>query len=200
MFNIVRNVDILYQKELIDVVNSILCHPFAAWCWRGVCLWSAVSNMGANMWICKPSGLSQGRAIVLLKNWEDMTAFRLKLQNMEDCQASKRTLQRQPQPQPQPYIVQQYVNSIWLSIINNCFRFYMFSLYRAINPIFECLERICAVNMQLAWPQVEWALYSSDQSGAAKNSRHESQMTHGSDRPFHAINYKQWSLKIRTAM
>lgn len=58
------------------------------------------------MWICKPTGLNQGRGIFLLRGQEDLTAFRLKLQNMEDSQAGRRTLQRQPQP----YIVQQYVN------------------------------------------------------------------------------------------
>lgn len=70
---------------------------------RGLCFWSVGSNIGTKMWICKPTGLNQGRGIFLLKSQEDVTVFRLKLQNMEDSQANRRMLQRQPQP----YIVQQ---------------------------------------------------------------------------------------------
>lgn len=62
-----------------------------------------MSNIETQMWICKPSGLNQGRGIFLLKSQEDIRAFRLKLQNMEDSQAGRRMLQRQPQP----YIIQQ---------------------------------------------------------------------------------------------
>lgn len=68
-----------------------------------LCPWSAESLAGTKMWICKPTGLNQGRGIFLLKSQEDVTAFRLKLQDT----ASRRTLQRQPQP----YIVQQYVHA-----------------------------------------------------------------------------------------
>ncbi|CAG01732.1 unnamed protein product, partial [Tetraodon nigroviridis] len=72
--------------------------------------YGTVSNIGTKMWICKPTGLNQGRGIFLLKSQDDVTAFRLKLQNAEDSQASqasRRTLQRQPQP----YIVQQYIQN-----------------------------------------------------------------------------------------
>uniref|UniRef100_A0A3B5K0N4 Tubulin tyrosine ligase like 10 n=1 Tax=Takifugu rubripes TaxID=31033 RepID=A0A3B5K0N4_TAKRU len=68
---------------------------------------ATVSNTETQMWICKPSGLNQGRGIFLLKSQEDIRAFRLKLQNMEDSQAGRRALQRQPQP----YIVQQYIQN-----------------------------------------------------------------------------------------
>lgn len=58
------------------------------------------------MWICKPTGLNQGRGIFLLKNQEDIAAFRLKLQKtMEEGQA-KRKMHHQ---QPQALIVQQWV-------------------------------------------------------------------------------------------
>lgn len=57
------------------------------------------------MWICKPTGLNQGRGIFLLKNQEDIAAFRLKLQNMEDEKANRKMHQRQPQAR----IVQQWV-------------------------------------------------------------------------------------------
>lgn len=86
---------------LSDVVNSTLLLEVG----RGLCLCSAVSNMGTKVWICKPTGMNQGRGIFLLRNWEDITAFRLKLQHMENSQASRSALQRHAQP----YIVQQYV-------------------------------------------------------------------------------------------
>ncbi len=58
------------------------------------------------MWICKPTGLNQGRGIFLLKNQEDVAAFRLKLQHMEDSQTNRKMHHRQPQAR----IVQQWVN------------------------------------------------------------------------------------------
>lgn len=58
------------------------------------------------MWICKPTGLNQGRGIFLLKGGEDVAALRLKLQHMDDSRASRMMHQRQPQAR----IVQQWVN------------------------------------------------------------------------------------------
>ncbi|XP_076022340.1 protein polyglycylase TTLL10 [Genypterus blacodes] len=57
------------------------------------------------MWICKPSGLNQGRGIFLLKSQGDMDAFRLKLQETEASRASRVTHCRQPQA----HIIQQYI-------------------------------------------------------------------------------------------
>lgn len=68
-----------------------------------LCPWAAESLVGTKIWICKPTGLNQGRGIFLLKSQEDVAAFRLKLQDT----ASRRTLHCQPQP----YIVQQYVDA-----------------------------------------------------------------------------------------
>uniref|UniRef100_UPI0037E7CA15 protein polyglycylase TTLL10 n=1 Tax=Semicossyphus pulcher TaxID=241346 RepID=UPI0037E7CA15 len=64
-----------------------------------------VSNSESHMWICKPTGLNQGRGIFLLKSQEDVAAFRLKLQHAEDSQASRKTHHRQPQAR----IVQHYI-------------------------------------------------------------------------------------------
>ncbi|XP_069382824.1 protein polyglycylase TTLL10 isoform X2 [Paralichthys olivaceus] len=59
------------------------------------------------MWICKPTGLNQGRGIFLLKNQEDLTALRLKLQHMDDSQANKKLHHCQSQAR----IVQHYIKS-----------------------------------------------------------------------------------------
>ncbi|XP_034552573.1 inactive polyglycylase TTLL10 isoform X2 [Notolabrus celidotus] len=64
-----------------------------------------VSSKEGHMWICKPTGLNQGRGIFLLKSQEDVVAFRLKLQQTEEHQASRKTLHRQPQAR----IVQHYI-------------------------------------------------------------------------------------------
>ncbi|XP_032376306.1 protein polyglycylase TTLL10 isoform X2 [Etheostoma spectabile] len=64
-----------------------------------------VSNKDSHMWICKPTGLNQGRGIFLLKNQEDVAAFRLKLQHTEDRQANRKMHGRQPQAR----IVQHYI-------------------------------------------------------------------------------------------
>ncbi|TKS77200.1 Protein polyglycylase TTLL10 [Collichthys lucidus] len=66
-----------------------------------------VSNIKSDMWICKPTGLNQGRGIFLLKSQEDVAAFRLRLQHMEDSQTSRRIHQRQPQAR----VVQHYIKS-----------------------------------------------------------------------------------------
>ncbi|KAM3833837.1 uncharacterized protein ttll10 [Diretmus argenteus] len=74
------------------------------------------------MWICKPTGLNQGRGIFLLKSREDVSSLRLKLQEeQEEGQASRRSGSRQPQDvqasrrsasrQPQARIVQRYIQN-----------------------------------------------------------------------------------------
>ncbi|XP_071772799.2 protein polyglycylase TTLL10 [Centroberyx gerrardi] len=65
------------------------------------------SNKESQMWICKPTGLNQGRGIFLLKSREDVASLRLKLQDMEDSQANRKTCLRQPQAR----IVQRYVQN-----------------------------------------------------------------------------------------
>ncbi|XP_029973787.1 protein polyglycylase TTLL10 [Salarias fasciatus] len=57
------------------------------------------------MWICKPTGLNQGRGIFLLRSQEDVAAFRLKLQRMED-QQGRRTVQHR---RAQAHVVQHYI-------------------------------------------------------------------------------------------
>ncbi|XP_029291823.1 protein polyglycylase TTLL10 [Cottoperca gobio] len=66
-----------------------------------------VSNNESHMWICKPTGLNQGKGIFLLKSQKDVAAFRLKLQHTEDSQADRKTHRRQPQAR----IVQHYIQS-----------------------------------------------------------------------------------------
>ncbi|XP_059189028.1 protein polyglycylase TTLL10 [Centropristis striata] len=66
-----------------------------------------VSNNESHMWICKPTGLNQGRGIFLLKSQEDVAAFKLKLQHTEDSQADRKTHHRQPQAR----VVQHYIQS-----------------------------------------------------------------------------------------
>ncbi|XP_029013265.1 protein polyglycylase TTLL10 isoform X2 [Betta splendens] len=66
-----------------------------------------VSTKDRHMWICKPTGLNQGRGIFLLKNQEDVTAFRQKLQHMEDRRASRKIYHRQPQA----FVVQHYIHN-----------------------------------------------------------------------------------------
>ncbi|KAF3860114.1 hypothetical protein F7725_000369 [Dissostichus mawsoni] len=66
---------------------------------------TGVSNNEGPMWICKPSGLNQGKGIFLLKSQEDVVSFRLKLQHTEDSQADRKLLQRPPQAR----IVQHYI-------------------------------------------------------------------------------------------
>ncbi|XP_022608902.1 inactive polyglycylase TTLL10 [Seriola dumerili] len=66
-----------------------------------------VRNNEGCMWICKPTGLNQGRGIFLLKSQEELTAFRLKLQHLEESQAHRRMRHCRPQAR----IVQQYIQS-----------------------------------------------------------------------------------------
>ncbi|XP_067382940.1 protein polyglycylase TTLL10 isoform X2 [Channa argus] len=64
-------------------------------------------NSESHMWICKPTGLNQGRGIFLLKNQDDVAAFRLKLHHIEDSQANK----KMHHLQPQAHIVQHYIQN-----------------------------------------------------------------------------------------
>ncbi|XP_068196544.1 protein polyglycylase TTLL10 [Antennarius striatus] len=64
-----------------------------------------MSNNESQMWICKPTGLNQGKGIFLMKGPEDVDAFRLKLHHMEDGQTSRTAHHRQPQAR----IVQHYI-------------------------------------------------------------------------------------------
>ncbi|MEQ2157251.1 hypothetical protein GOODEAATRI_000035 [Goodea atripinnis] len=66
---------------------------------------TGVKNTESCMWICKPTGLNQGRGIFLLKNQQDVAKLRLKLQSLEDSQANRRT----PHCQTQAHIVQRYI-------------------------------------------------------------------------------------------
>ena len=59
------------------------------------------------MWICKPTGLNQGRGIFLLQSQEDISAFRLKLQSNEESQCNRKI----PVRVPQARIVQRWVDS-----------------------------------------------------------------------------------------
>ncbi|XP_061592641.1 protein polyglycylase TTLL10 isoform X2 [Cololabis saira] len=59
------------------------------------------------IWICKPTGLNQGRGIFLLRSQEDAAALRLNLQRVEDGQANKRPSRRQAQA----LIVQHYITN-----------------------------------------------------------------------------------------
>uniref|UniRef100_A0A673MA12 Protein polyglycylase TTLL10-like n=1 Tax=Sinocyclocheilus rhinocerous TaxID=307959 RepID=A0A673MA12_9TELE len=60
-----------------------------------------------NMWICKPTGLNQGRGIFLLRTPEDITAFRERLQNTIEQQSNRKSLFNLPQAR----IVQQYIQN-----------------------------------------------------------------------------------------
>ncbi|KAM7410943.1 hypothetical protein PAMA_021079 [Pampus argenteus] len=62
------------------------------------------NNSQGHMWICKPTGLNQGRGIFLLKSQEDVAAFRLKLQEVEDVLANRKTRHRRPQARIVHYI------------------------------------------------------------------------------------------------
>ncbi|XP_047468048.1 protein polyglycylase TTLL10 isoform X2 [Mugil cephalus] len=66
-----------------------------------------LSNNKSHMWICKPTGLNQGRGIFLLNSQEDVAAFRLKLQHMEESKSKRKPHQRQPEA----HIVQHYIQS-----------------------------------------------------------------------------------------
>uniref|UniRef100_A0A3Q0RZZ6 Tubulin tyrosine ligase like 10 n=1 Tax=Amphilophus citrinellus TaxID=61819 RepID=A0A3Q0RZZ6_AMPCI len=64
-------------------------------------------NNESRMWICKPTSMNQGRGIFLLKSQEDIDAFRLKLQHMDNPQTNRKTQYRQPQA----HVVQHYIQN-----------------------------------------------------------------------------------------
>lgn len=91
------------EKETVRWKAQFLWHPVNLI----LSLSPGVSNRESRMWICKPTGMNQGRGIFLLKSKEDIAAFRLKLKHMEDRQFNRKMHYRQPQA----YIVQQLVNT-----------------------------------------------------------------------------------------
>ncbi|XP_073678785.1 protein polyglycylase TTLL10 [Garra rufa] len=66
---------------------------------------NGICNDKSSMWICKPTGLNQGRGIFLLRSPEDITAFRERLQNTMEQQSNRKS----PFNLPQARIVQQYI-------------------------------------------------------------------------------------------
>ncbi|KAG7226896.1 hypothetical protein INR49_022191 [Caranx melampygus] len=64
-----------------------------------------VRSSEGRMWICKPTGLNQGRGIFLLRSPEELNAFRLKLQQQDDGRAQRRKQQNWHHAR----IVQQYI-------------------------------------------------------------------------------------------
>ncbi|ROL46845.1 Protein polyglycylase TTLL10 [Anabarilius grahami] len=66
-----------------------------------------ICNDKSGMWICKPTGLNQGRGIFLLRMPEDIIAFRERLQNTIEKQSNRRS----PFNMPQALIVQQYIQN-----------------------------------------------------------------------------------------
>ncbi|KAK7128876.1 hypothetical protein R3I94_017186 [Phoxinus phoxinus] len=66
---------------------------------KGIC------NDKSSMWICKPTGLNQGRGIFLLRMPEDITAFRERLQNTIEKN------RKSPFNTPQALIVQRYIEN-----------------------------------------------------------------------------------------
>uniref|UniRef100_H3BGX1 Tubulin tyrosine ligase like 10 n=1 Tax=Latimeria chalumnae TaxID=7897 RepID=H3BGX1_LATCH len=68
---------------------------------------SNVCTQEGQVWICKPTGMNQGRGIFLLKSQEDIADFRAKLQNIEDNPVYR----KQPFKSPQARIVQRYIHN-----------------------------------------------------------------------------------------
>ncbi|XP_067302332.1 protein polyglycylase TTLL10 [Pseudorasbora parva] len=68
---------------------------------KGIC------NDKSSMWICKPTGLNQGRGIFLLRMPEDSTAFRERLQNSIEKQSNRKS----PFNMPQALVVQRYIQN-----------------------------------------------------------------------------------------
>ncbi|KAK2885605.1 hypothetical protein Q8A67_016442 [Cirrhinus molitorella] len=66
---------------------------------------NGICNDKSSMWICKPTGLNQGRGIFLLRTPEDITAFRERLQNTMEQLSNRKS----PFNLPQAQIVQQYI-------------------------------------------------------------------------------------------
>ncbi|KAJ8016654.1 hypothetical protein DPEC_G00009490 [Dallia pectoralis] len=66
-----------------------------------------IRDMDMSMWICKPTGLNQGRGIFLLRSQNDISAFRLKLQNPSERQFDRKL----PFCLPQARVIQQYIKN-----------------------------------------------------------------------------------------
>ncbi|KAM6976788.1 protein polyglycylase TTLL10 [Aplochiton taeniatus] len=66
-----------------------------------------LSAKESNVWICKPTGLNQGKGIFLLKTQDEIAALKQKLQFDEDNQS----MQKMPFRLPQARIVQRYVQN-----------------------------------------------------------------------------------------
>lgn len=75
--------------DTLNMITSVL----------GVC------NDKSSMWICKPTGLNQGRGIFLMRTQEEIAAFRERLQGTMEQQTNKRS----PLILPQARVVQQWV-------------------------------------------------------------------------------------------
>uniref|UniRef100_A0A8C9TPC3 Tubulin tyrosine ligase like 10 n=1 Tax=Scleropages formosus TaxID=113540 RepID=A0A8C9TPC3_SCLFO len=71
---------------------------------------SYVEGLGSaepSPWICKPTGLNQGRGIFLLRTKEDIKVFQARLESTNDNQGPRKLLTRQPQAR----IVQRYIQN-----------------------------------------------------------------------------------------
>ncbi|XP_065141235.1 protein polyglycylase TTLL10 [Paramisgurnus dabryanus] len=68
---------------------------------------NGVCDDKSSMWICKPTGLNQGRGIFLLRTPEDIATFRERLQNKTEPQSNRKS----PFTLPQARIVQEYIQN-----------------------------------------------------------------------------------------
>ncbi|XP_030623588.1 protein polyglycylase TTLL10 [Chanos chanos] len=84
-----------FRMDVRDERNSFFAQ------YEGVC------DNKNNVWICKPTGLNQGRGIFLLQTPEDITALKERLHNTTGSQTSKTS----PFRVPQARIVQQYIQN-----------------------------------------------------------------------------------------
>ncbi|KAA0707086.1 Protein polyglycylase TTLL10 [Triplophysa tibetana] len=77
---------------------------------------NGVCNDKSSMWICKPTGLNQGRGIFLMRTPEEIAAFRERLQGTTEQQTNKRS----PLSLQQARVVQQWKRME--QIIMHCFQ------------------------------------------------------------------------------
>lgn len=68
---------------------------------------NGVCDDKSSMWICKPTGLNQGRGIFLMRTPEDTATFRERLQNKTEPQSNRKS----PFTLPQARIVQEYIQN-----------------------------------------------------------------------------------------
>ncbi|KAG9332756.1 hypothetical protein JZ751_014855 [Albula glossodonta] len=68
---------------------------------------TAACGNRTDVWICKPTGLNQGRGIFLLRTQEEISAFHAQLKSIDDNQ----NYRRMPFRLPQARIVQRYVQN-----------------------------------------------------------------------------------------